>query len=245
MPDPQPRPTSTIADRSLLLTSGIAFAGFVTILVLVVVSGATPALDLWVASRVEVLRGTTMSALAVATTDLASLPAVVAVALVAIVGLWVQTRRLWASAILASSVAATASLVTLLKIAISRPRPDAVTLIGDRARDFSFPSGHTTNGTLVYVLAALLLTARLRRPLWRWLATGSAITLALLIGLSRVYLGYHWASDVLAGWLLAAGIIAASYFTCGKLGLADEVNAPIGSSQAVRESRPRPHHLVR
>lgn len=237
------RQMSRVPDRGLLLASALAFAGFVMILVLVLLSATDP-LDLAVASRVGLLRDETTSGFAVAITGLGSLTAVVLVAAVAITALWVQTRRLWASAILASSVTATASLVTLLKIVVGRPRPTVTTLIGGPARDFSFPSGHTTNGTLVYVLAALLLTARVRRALWRGIATGSAVVVALLIGLSRIYLGYHWATDVLAGWLLSTGVVTASYFTCRGLGVADDVDPAVGSIQTVPDHRVQPRHLV-
>ena len=215
-------------DRGLLTFSAVAFVGFVAILVTVALSGGVDSFDTAMASRVELVRGSAMTALARAVTSLGSFPAVVTVAVAAVVGLWIQTRVLWSSAILASSVAATASLVTLLKVAMGRARPDVAALLGSRATDFSFPSGQTTNGSLVYLLAALLLTARLRRGLWRRIAIAVAVVLALLIGLSRIYLGYHWATDVLGGWLLAAGVTAVSYFTTRQLGLQDAVDRAVG-----------------
>lgn len=70
----------------------------------------------------------------------------------------------------------------------------------------SFPSGHTTTAALVASVVCLAL--RRARPTVRW--TGSAVSVAWAagIGLTRVYLGVHWPSDVLAGWLLA-GVLSA------------------------------------
>lgn len=232
MSDLQDHDQPRVPDPGLLTLSALAFVGFVTILVTVSLSGGVDTFDSMVASRAGLARGTSLTVLARLVTALGSFPAVGTLAAVAVVGLWIRTRQLWTPAILASSVAATAGLVTLLKIAVGRPRPDVGTLLGSPAADYSFPSGHTTNATLLYVLAALLLTAGLR-PVWRRLAIGAAVLLALLIGLSRIYLGYHWVTDVLAGWLLAVGIIAASYFTARRLGPQDGVQASVTPDQTV------------
>lgn len=88
-------------------------------------------------------------------------------------------------------------LTFLLKAAIARPRPDlgSVLLVPlDDVSDFAFPSGHATRA----FAAALLLTVRTRD--WRWGVPLFAY--AALMGLSRVYIGVHWPSDVLAGALL-------------------------------------------
>jgi membrane-associated phospholipid phosphatase len=118
------------------------------------------------------------------------------------------------------------------------------TVIGSAQRDFSFPSGPTTNATLAYVLAALLLTAGMRRALWRRVTSASAVALAFLVGLSRIYLGYHWATDVLAGWLLATAVIAASYFAGRGLGLVDYQDASVDVTHPGRDHRSQPRHLV-
>ena len=60
----------------------------------------------------------------------------------------------------------------------------------------SFPSGHATSSMIFYLTVALALAP----PQWRRAAAACAITLSLLIGLSRVMLGVHWPSDVIGGW---------------------------------------------
>jgi undecaprenyl-diphosphatase len=81
----------------------------------------------------------------------------------------------------------------------ARARPDLASAIAE-ARWYSFPSGHAmgsfiTFGTLAYLV--------LRQP-WPWAAKSAglavAMTMVLLVGLSRVYLGVHWASDIVGGW---------------------------------------------
>ncbi len=70
--------------------------------------------------------------------------------------------------------------------------------------DFSFPSGHSMN-SMVFYLALALVVWRLRGARWGIAATVLAVSLAILIGISRIYLGYHYLTDVVGG--LAAGIL--------------------------------------
>lgn len=65
------------------------------------------------------------------------------------------------------------------------------------AQSYAFPSGHAANATLVWLCLALLLP---RGPRARMFAIWGAVWLALFVGLSRVMLGVHWPSDVIAGW---------------------------------------------
>jgi undecaprenyl-diphosphatase len=62
---------------------------------------------------------------------------------------------------------------------------------------FAFPSGHTANATIAYFGAALLLAGGAR---WWRRSVGAALTVAFLVGLSRVMLGVHWPADVVGGW---------------------------------------------
>jgi len=90
---------------------------------------------------------------------------------------------------------------TVLKHGFERPRPDLVPH-GSYVYTSSFPSGHSTMAAATYLnLGALLARVQRRRRLKAFLL-GFAILITLLVGVSRVYLGVHWPTDVLAGWTL-------------------------------------------
>ena len=99
-------------------------------------------------------------------------------------------------------------LVHLLKLLFERTRPE---LVPHAARVFtaSFPSSHAMMSAVVYLtLGALLARAQPNRRLKIFFGA-LAVMLTLLVGVSRVYLGVHWPSDVLAGWCVGAAWAAA------------------------------------
>lgn len=97
-------------------------------------------------------------------------------------------------------------LSSALKQGFQRPRPDLVPH-GSYVYTTSFPSGHSTMAASTYLtLGALLARVQQRRRL-KAFALGFAVLLTLLVGASRVYLGVHWPTDVLAGWV-AGGVWA-------------------------------------
>ena len=112
---------------------------------------------------------------------------------------WWRTRR-WQPLAVALVVLATGQAVRLtIDNAVGRPRPADVLHLA-RAGGHAFPSGDTTTATIGYGLLAVLLTLLL--PAGRTMfATGAAVV-AAAVGVSCVYLGVHWPTDVLAGWTL-------------------------------------------
>ena len=101
------------------------------------------------------------------------------------------------------SIAGAALLSSGMKLGFERPRPDLVPH-GTAVYTASFPSGHATGAAATYLtLGALLARFQSRRRLKVYLLS-LAVLLTVLIGLSRLYLGVHWPSDVLAGWTLGA-----------------------------------------
>ena len=91
-----------------------------------------------------------------------------------------------------------------LKHMIARPRPELVPHLV-QVTNASFPSGHAMVSSAVYLTLALMLAEGVEVDGWRGRAARVAVVaffsaLAVLIGMSRVYLGVHWPSDVLAGW---------------------------------------------
>lgn len=137
--------------------------------------------------------------------DVTALGGTVVVTLVTIAAvgfLFLAGRRGAAGFVLAAILGA--SLLSFgLKLGIERPRPDLVPH-GVVVYTASFPSGHATGSAATYLtLGALLARFQPRRRL-KVFILGYAVTLTVLIGLSRLYLGVHWPSDVLAGWTLGA-----------------------------------------
>lgn len=112
-------------------------------------------------------------------------------------------RKFGAAALVAIAVIGGALLSQVLKSGYARPRPDLVPH-GDYVTSLSFPSGHAMSSAIVYLtLAALLSRAQPHRRLKIYLLS-VAVVLVLLIGVSRVYLGVHWPSDVAAGWCIGS-----------------------------------------
>jgi undecaprenyl-diphosphatase len=92
----------------------------------------------------------------------------------------------------------------LLKVGFARSRPDLVPY-GTEVYTASFPSGHAMMAAVVYLtLGTLLARTESRRRVKSYVMAIAAV-LTLLVGLSRIYLGVHWPSDVAAGWALGAG----------------------------------------
>lgn len=99
-------------------------------------------------------------------------------------------------------------LATCIKLAVERPRPTSplVQVLGT-VGETSYPSGHVTSYVVVYGLLFFFIFVRMRRS---WLRTGMLMGLAALImtvGVSRIYLGHHWASDVIGGYVLGGAYL--------------------------------------
>ena len=136
-------------------------------------------------------------------TALGGTTVLVLVVLAAASFLLLSRRGAEACILLAASVGATI-LELSLKGWFARARPDLVPHAVP-VFDASFPSGHATLSAAVFLTAGALLARAAPEPRLKIHVATVAAVLAVLVGVSRVYLGVHWPSDVLAGWVLGAG----------------------------------------
>jgi undecaprenyl-diphosphatase len=92
---------------------------------------------------------------------------------------------------------------SMLKSHFARARPEVVPHLLE-VHSLSFPSGHALNSAIVYLTLAILIAREFEQRRLRIFVVGAAALLVLLIGFTRPYLGVHFPSDVLAGWMLGA-----------------------------------------
>ncbi len=108
---------------------------------------------------------------------------------------WEKRGRRRAAYLLVAGSLSAEAVAQLLKMLIHRPRPELFFGLVP-TETYSFPSGHAFVPTVYFwILAGILV------PGARWRA--AVVAMSVLLGLSRVYLGYHYPSDVVAGWALA------------------------------------------
>lgn len=146
--------------------------------------------------------------------DITSLAGVGLVALVGILLLiYLMLRRRWRAVIVATVlIVGTQTSVSILKLVVSRPRPDLVDH-GASVITFSFPSGHASMAAAISLMLAwtgALLHREKTVRVYCWIV---GVASALIIGLSRMYLGVHWFSDV------AAGLLLGTFWACLCMGI--------------------------
>lgn len=138
-------------------------------------------------------------------TELGSTRAVTAVAVVTLVlGFTVAP---WRHGVLGAATIGIAALgVQLVKAVVARDRPDALDpLIVERG--FSFPSGHASLSMVAYGILAVLLARAFLPGSVRIFLIAAVGVLVFLVGLSRVWLGAHYPTDVIAGWLIGGVVV--------------------------------------
>lgn len=131
----------------------------------------------------------------------------VAVTIVAVViAIFEATRRHWMRALVMLASLSSLLAFYVVKEIVRRARPVTQYVASHGLHDYSFPSGHSTGSATVYGLLIVLVAAsrlRYRKTIITLLAL-----LIFLVGLSRVYLGAHFPTDVLGAWLLAFIIVS-------------------------------------
>lgn len=128
--------------------------------------------------------------------------------LVGIVALVLGMRRRWWAALeLAVTTALGALVVLSLKAIFARARPDAGFVA---ETGFSYPSGHAFMAVVFYGYLAFLAWQTTDSWLWRLLAVTGSLVMIVLMGTSRLYLGVHWLTDVLGGYVAGLAWLSAS-----------------------------------
>ena len=126
---------------------------------------------------------------------------VLGILLLAVVGYLLLTQRRAAAWLMLGAVSSGVALNSVLKFSFARPRPDLV-VPAVRVFTASFPSGHATMSAITYLtLGALLARTHSETPVRIYFMTLAGM-LTVLVGLSRIYLGVHYPTDVLAGWCI-------------------------------------------
>lgn len=193
---------------AMFLVAALALFGFVR-LASEIMEGETFALDRWLLQAFRSASDPSVPAgpgwLRRAMVDITALGGGSVLTLLTVIaaGYLLAARKPATAAFLVVAVAGGGVASTLLKLSFARARPDLVGHLVE-VHTMSFPSGHAMNSAVTYLtLGALLARAEGDRQVRVYLMA-VAVTLTLVIGSSRVYLGVHWPSDVLAGWCVGS-----------------------------------------
>ncbi|MBP2456893.1 undecaprenyl-diphosphatase [Clavibacter michiganensis] len=145
---------------------------------------------------------------ATAYTDVAGVVVMPIIAVMTMLFLAIR-RRSWTPVILVIAAGGGSLLLTIAgKEIIGRARPDLADAVPPYETSPSFPSGHTLNAVAIAGILAYLLLLRQHRRVTRVLSIAVAVVFAVTIGISRVYLGHHWFTDVLAAFFLSGAWLA-------------------------------------
>jgi undecaprenyl-diphosphatase len=170
-----------------------------------VVAGETQALDKWVVRQLRRADDPSVPIgppwLVNAGKDITALGSVSVLLLLfaAVVGYLLLQRAYGAVWLVAVATLGGMLLSSVLKLSFSRQRPDVVPHLVE-IYTFSFPSGHSMLSAVVYLTLGALLARIVPRRTGKIYFLTVALVLTFLIGLSRIYLGVHYPTDVLAGW---------------------------------------------
>lgn len=188
----------TIRSRGRLFVEIVVLVLFVALTAAVLLSHSLTLADEWILSLLFAVRSPFLFSLFSSITILGSAAVVIGIGVTA--GLWLlATRRYAFFASFGSAVAGATLTEYILKLLIERARPVGFSaLLPD---SFSYPSGHATAALVLYGSLTYLLY--LYVPQHRTLATSIGVCVIAGVGISRLYLGVHYPSNVLGGYLLA------------------------------------------
>ncbi len=197
-----------LAAMAVLVGTFFSIAGAVT-------AGKTKALDTWVFLSLRTqgdpsdpIGSRSIEGAARDVTALGGATLLAAVCFAAILAFLFHRRRVQALLMIAAMMVAWAA-ARGMKIVYGRPRPD---LVPHETYVFtgSFPSAHATHSAAVFLTLAMLISSLDPPRATKALVCSLAVLVFVAVGVSRVYLGVHWPSDVLAGWCLGAACALAA-----------------------------------
>lgn len=191
--------------RSMTTWLVIAGIAIIVALALLVVNGLTEGFDAAVIGFVRQPALDAPLAPLTSITQLGSTGAVTALAVIVLVVLALRGNPRWGLAS-AATIGVASLLNSGFKRWIERARPDVLDpLVVEHG--FSFPSGHSMLGATAWGIVAVVIARSDLPVVLRRVGVGTCVALVVLIGVSRVYLGVHYPSDVLAGWTAGAVIV--------------------------------------
>lgn len=213
----KPAPPGAVARPPLGVATLTVLAGFIGLIASLFVLGSIAegvrsqevfALDTWATPFLHGMASPGLNALMNTLTDFGASLIIIPV-FVAVIGVLLWKHRYGAAAFLGLASGGALVLDLTMKLFFQRPRQQ---LAWARVLpDYSFPSGHTMNAVVFYIALALILWSVFGRRTGL-VAMGVAVVLALGVGVSRIYLGYHYLTDVVGGllagvaWLLVVGL---------------------------------------
>jgi undecaprenyl-diphosphatase len=134
-----------------------------------------------------------------------------------VIGFLALTRRFGAAIFLACAAGGGQALNASLKAFYGRERPDPAYRWLEIDSP-SFPSGHATASAVIYLVLAVLLARLVEKSSERMYIIGSALLLSFMVGLTRIYLGVHYPTDVIAGWAVGIAWAQLCWFVAHAIG---------------------------
>jgi undecaprenyl-diphosphatase len=149
-----------------------------------------------------------------------------------ILGFLLMSGRMRVAALIAVATAGGQALNLTLKNAFERARPDSALHLVE-VTSTSFPSGHSMASSIFYLTTGALLARMAARRREKTYFVGAALLITFMIGFSRVYLGVHYPTDVLAGWSAGTAWALLCWFVADWLGRRGKLRADTGETASV------------
>lgn len=186
--------------KRLFVAGVISFAGLALMTALLLL-GAFNTVDSTVAGMVDMIRNSQVRTIFKKITVMGDWRGISFVAVIAAIGLIAKSRLVEALS-LAVAIPLTSVAYSSMKILTGRARPT----LTDQITSLSFPSGHAAMSAVFYFSLLVFTSKYMKKGYLKTALMGFLIMVPVLVGLSRIYLGRHWMTDVLAGWLLGIGV---------------------------------------